>query len=168
LSGHRRPQNGNAFRLAALTTLRFVLELLVVKEQLFARGKDEVRAAVDTFENFVLKFHPSPHSPVALPCVEKQTAFRTREMRAELLRTPPRTITLDSAHLRIARRSTAEEETELPDRQPRRFLDGGEKKRAAASKQRPAGYQSCSFRVFSRRHSVASACFTRFVSPGFK
>ncbi len=37
---------GEPLALAALTTFWFVLELLIVKEQLLACGKDEVGAAV--------------------------------------------------------------------------------------------------------------------------
>jgi hypothetical protein len=65
LSWNRRPQHGNAFCFTGLATFRLVFELLVVKEKLFARGKNKVGTAVDTLENLVLKFHPSPHSPVA-------------------------------------------------------------------------------------------------------
>ena len=54
--------SGNAellgpFRLARLTPLGFVLELLIVKEQLFSSRKYEFGAAVDTLQNSVLKFH---------------------------------------------------------------------------------------------------------------
>lgn len=94
LSWNRRPQNGNSFCLTGLTTLWFVLELLVVKKQLFARGENKVGTAVDTLENLVLEFHPSPHSPVTLSRMGKRIAFPTRKLRAESLRTPPRTITL--------------------------------------------------------------------------
>lgn len=65
LSWDRRPQNGDAFCFTGLATFWLVFELLVVKEKLFACGKNKVGTAVDTLEYFVLKFHPSPHSPVA-------------------------------------------------------------------------------------------------------
>jgi hypothetical protein len=50
-------------RLAVLATLRFVLELLVVEEELFACREDEVLTAVNAFQGLVLEFHvlhPSP------------------------------------------------------------------------------------------------------------
>jgi hypothetical protein len=53
----RGPENGDAFGLACLATLGFVLELLVVKEKLFAGGEDEFCAAVNTLQHLVLKFH---------------------------------------------------------------------------------------------------------------
>src|SRR5665811_390080 len=50
--------------------LGFVLELLVVEEKLFARGEDEIGAAVNTFQNLVLEFHgellPSARGPRAM------------------------------------------------------------------------------------------------------
>jgi len=45
------------FGFAGFATLGLVLELFVVEEQLFARRKDEVGAAVNTLENLVLEFH---------------------------------------------------------------------------------------------------------------
>jgi len=52
-----RSQGSAAFRLAALTALGFVLELLVVEKQLFTGGKDEVGATIYTLKNLVLEFH---------------------------------------------------------------------------------------------------------------
>ena len=65
LSGCCCSEYGNPLGLARLTTFRFVFELLVVKEQLLACGKDKVRSAVDALKHLVLEVHPSPHSPVA-------------------------------------------------------------------------------------------------------
>ena len=52
---------------AGLTALGFVLELLVVEEQLFPGSENEFAAAVDTLQNLVLKFHgellPSVRDP---------------------------------------------------------------------------------------------------------
>jgi hypothetical protein len=87
----RRAQNSNALCLAGLASFGFVLELLIVKKQLFACGKDEVRSAVDTFEYLVLEIHPSPQSPVAAHTFRKELHVRVR---TELLRTPPQTTTL--------------------------------------------------------------------------
>ena len=42
LSWNRRPQNGNAFCFTGLATFWLVFKLLVVKEKLFARGKNKV------------------------------------------------------------------------------------------------------------------------------
>jgi len=53
----RRPQDRHPLALAILATLRLVPELLVVEKQLFTRGKDEIRTAIDTLEYFVLELH---------------------------------------------------------------------------------------------------------------
>jgi hypothetical protein len=121
LSWNRRPQNGNTFCLTGFATLRFVLELLIVKKQLFASGENKVRTAVDTLENLVLEFHPSPHSPVTLSRRGKRIAFPTRKLRAELLRTPPRTITLGFGPP-AGHAGYYGGKTEMPDRQPRHFV----------------------------------------------
>jgi len=52
-----RRKDGNPFRLAALATFRFVAELFVVEEKLFAGGENEVSAAVNALQRPVLKFH---------------------------------------------------------------------------------------------------------------
>lgn len=58
LSGYRRcTEDGDPFALAGLAAFRFVLELLVVEEQLFPGGEDEVSPTVDTLQHLVLKFH---------------------------------------------------------------------------------------------------------------
>jgi hypothetical protein len=46
-----------ALRLALLAALGVVLEILVVEEQLFACGKDEVGTAINALENFIREFH---------------------------------------------------------------------------------------------------------------
>jgi hypothetical protein len=52
---------------ASLATLRLVLELLVVKEKLFARRKNEILPAVNALQIPVLKFHPSCPFVAVLP-----------------------------------------------------------------------------------------------------
>jgi hypothetical protein len=52
-----RIQNGHALRLAELAALGFVLELLVVKEELFPGSENEAGTTVDAAKYFVLKFH---------------------------------------------------------------------------------------------------------------
>jgi hypothetical protein len=51
------PQHSYSLCLTNFATLGLVLELLVMKKQLFTRRKDEVRAAVYTLQYLVLKFH---------------------------------------------------------------------------------------------------------------
>jgi hypothetical protein len=53
----RSSEDGNSFGLAVLAAFRFVAELLVVKEQLFPGGEDEVGTAIDAGEYLILKFH---------------------------------------------------------------------------------------------------------------
>lgn len=50
-------KHSHAFGLTGFAAFGLVLELLVVEEELFARGKNELGAAVDAGQNFVLKFH---------------------------------------------------------------------------------------------------------------
>jgi len=52
-----RSQNGYALAFASLTSFRFVLELLIVKEKLFPSRENEVISTVDTLEHLVLKIH---------------------------------------------------------------------------------------------------------------
>ena len=52
-----RTENREPFRFAGLATLGLVLELLVVKKQLFPGGKYKITATVDTLQHLVLKFH---------------------------------------------------------------------------------------------------------------
>jgi hypothetical protein len=56
--------SGYPLNLALLAPLRIVLELLVVKKQLFPSGKDEVVTAIRTLQNLVHKVHnASPSMP---------------------------------------------------------------------------------------------------------
>ena len=53
--GHSR--RGHPLALAVLAAFGFVLELLIVEEQLLSRGEDEVSTTIDTFQYLVLEFH---------------------------------------------------------------------------------------------------------------
>ena len=53
----RRPHVGYAFILASLAALGFILELLVVKEELFPGRKDKFSAAIYALKNLILEFH---------------------------------------------------------------------------------------------------------------
>jgi hypothetical protein len=58
----RRTHGSGAFGFARLAALRFVFELFVVEEKLFACCEEKLRAAVDTFQQPILEFHlNSPH-----------------------------------------------------------------------------------------------------------
>jgi hypothetical protein len=60
-------QRRGTLRLTDLAPFRFVLELFVVKEQLFPSGEDEVRAAVHALQHLVLEFHGrAPFNPAPL------------------------------------------------------------------------------------------------------
>jgi hypothetical protein len=48
---------GDALGFAAFAPLGFVLELLIVEEQLFPGREDEIGAAVNTVQHLVLEFH---------------------------------------------------------------------------------------------------------------
>jgi hypothetical protein len=50
-------KHSHAPGFAGLATLGFVLELLVVKKQLFPGGENKIGTAVDTLQHLVLKFH---------------------------------------------------------------------------------------------------------------
>src|SRR5512146_2873965 len=56
---HWQPEGLGSFTLASLATLGFVLELFVVEEQLFSRGKNETLPAVNARQHPVMEFHPS-------------------------------------------------------------------------------------------------------------
>jgi hypothetical protein len=60
-------QYRDPFPLTVLAALGFVLELLVVEEQLFACREHEVRATIDAFQHLVLEFHAKRHS-IPRPC----------------------------------------------------------------------------------------------------
>ena len=53
----RRSHSRCPLCFAGLAALGLVLELLVMKKQLFTGRKDEVRAAVYALQHLVLKFH---------------------------------------------------------------------------------------------------------------
>jgi len=71
LPTRRSTEHCNPFRLARLAPLGFILELLIVEEQLFPGGEDEVGIAVDALQNPVLEFHwrcsLQPNLPGSLP-----------------------------------------------------------------------------------------------------
>ena len=46
-----------ALRFALFTALGVVLEILVVEEELFARGEDEFGTAINALEYFIREFH---------------------------------------------------------------------------------------------------------------
>jgi len=59
-----RAQHAGPLRLARLTPLGLVLELLIVEEQLLPSSEHEIRAAVHALQNLVLEFHGrAPFSP---------------------------------------------------------------------------------------------------------
>jgi hypothetical protein len=61
MAGHGLSTYGReALGLAVLTPLGFVLELLVVKKKLLARGKNKIPTAVDALQSLVLEFHVAP------------------------------------------------------------------------------------------------------------
>lgn len=53
----RQSQRLGAFTLAVFAAFRFVFELFIVEEKLFASGKNKVGATIYTLENFVLEVH---------------------------------------------------------------------------------------------------------------
>jgi hypothetical protein len=53
----RQSQCLGAFTLAVFAAFRFVLELFIVEEKLFASGENKVGATIYTLENFVLEVH---------------------------------------------------------------------------------------------------------------
>jgi hypothetical protein len=57
LAVRRRAQDRHSLALAALAPLGFVLELLVVEEQLFTSCEDKIRSTVNALQNLVLEFH---------------------------------------------------------------------------------------------------------------
>ncbi len=52
-SSHHR----HSLAFAVLATFGFVLELLIVEEQLFTRCEHEFRATIDALQNLILVFH---------------------------------------------------------------------------------------------------------------
>jgi hypothetical protein len=172
LSWNRRPQNGNAFCFTGLATFWLVFELLVVKEKLFARGKNKVRTAVDTLENLVLEFHPSPHSPPTSRSFKKARGSPHARVRAESLRTPPQTCHPrfgPPADHRGALHKEAPENNSAESSTFRKTTRRGKRNGPPPAQGcDPLGCQSCSLRAFLRLRLRANASLTRFFSPGFR
>jgi hypothetical protein len=57
---HAITGSSHALDFALFAPLRIILELLIVKEQLFAGGKDEVITAIRTFQDLVDEVHTRP------------------------------------------------------------------------------------------------------------
>ena len=53
----RQSQCLGAFAFAVFAAFRFVFELFIVEEELFASGENKVSATIYTLENFVLEVH---------------------------------------------------------------------------------------------------------------
>src|SRR6185312_11158143 len=53
----RQSQRLGAFTLAVFAAFRFVFELFIVEEQLFASSENKIGATIYTLENFVLEVH---------------------------------------------------------------------------------------------------------------
>jgi len=53
----RQPQGLGPFAFAVFAAFGFVLELLIVEEELFPSREDEVGATIHTLENLVLELH---------------------------------------------------------------------------------------------------------------
>jgi hypothetical protein len=68
-------EHRHSLGLACFTSLRFVLELLIVKEKLFSCGENKIRAAINALEYSVLEFHrenaPFSPTPAAFTCGEE-------------------------------------------------------------------------------------------------
>ena len=78
----RCPQHRNAFCLAGFAPFGFVLELLVVKEQLFPGREDEVGPAVNALQYFVLEFHgDAPFNQSLLNALGGRETADTRNLR---------------------------------------------------------------------------------------
>jgi hypothetical protein len=57
---HAIAGSGHAFDFALFAPLWIVLELLIVKEQLFASGKDKIVTAIRTFQYLIDEIHSRP------------------------------------------------------------------------------------------------------------
>jgi hypothetical protein len=66
---HRYP-----FTFAVFAAFGFVLELLVVKKQLFARREHEVRATIHALQLLVLEFHAKRRS-IPRPCASRSSEW---------------------------------------------------------------------------------------------
>ncbi len=94
-SRRNRSQRRSAFALADLTTFGFVLELLIVEEQLFSGCENEVSAAINTLQNLILEFHgellpsardPKPWTRVSCNSEGDRTERPTRQSQIPMLR----------------------------------------------------------------------------------
>jgi hypothetical protein len=52
-----RRQRRSSLAFAALASLGFVPELLIVEKHLLPGGKNEIRSAVNALQHLILKFH---------------------------------------------------------------------------------------------------------------
>src|SRR5713101_1332738 len=68
----RSSKHCHPLALAVLASFGFVLELLVVEEQLFARCEHEFRATIHALQNLVLVFHRRG-APITRPCSARET-----------------------------------------------------------------------------------------------
>lgn len=138
--------SGLTFRLATLAAFRLVLELLIVKEELFACREYEILSAIDALQRFVLKLHDRT---LSRPCVG---------------------VALSGVAARLPRQRYAESAS----RQPPWIAPLGERVKGSANVPAPPSprnfvqRQSCSLRAFFRLRLRASASLTRFFSPGLR
>ena len=115
LTGRGRTQYGNSLCLTYLAAFWFVLELLIVEEQLFACSKNKIGPAVDTLEYLVLEFHPSPHSPLASVRLRKRKRLLYARVRSESLRTPPQKFPWIRPNLRVTQVLQLQNEAPVTD-----------------------------------------------------
>ena len=81
-------QHRDSLGFACLAALGFVFELLIVEEQLFTRGEDEIAAAIHALKNLILEFHDhSPHFPLAITSPREHNAPHARARR--VVKHPP-------------------------------------------------------------------------------
>lgn len=94
----RWPEHRYPLSLAALTTFRLVLELLVVKEELFPGGENELTPTVDALQHLVLKLHLrlAPFARFHAPLRGEKNLRRYEEKTG--LSISPSNFPMDSAH----------------------------------------------------------------------
>ena len=84
---HAIAGSGHALNLALFATLWIILELLVVKEQLFAGGKDKVVTAIRTFQYLVDEIHyASPRACLGIFQYSVDEALNWRRVTNQLIR----------------------------------------------------------------------------------
>jgi hypothetical protein len=71
----RQSQCLGAFTLAVFAAFRFVFELFIVEEKLFASGENEIGATIYTLENFVLEVH---FESAPFSCIHAQESGRAQ------------------------------------------------------------------------------------------